>query len=169
MSQEIQMRTLTVEQITMIVIGSLIVILLIIIIFLLIIRITGKTIKINPKMLSSIQSRRNSRNSTNEKRSRLSSQRSNSMVFNDEIINVSQPTINYDSSMIPNNSRVIVVAEEDIRNYSNRYDVVLLKSFTSASHLSELQTPLSRRPQKNARRSLPITQLEKSFVQYIDV
>jgi hypothetical protein len=169
MSQEIQMRTLTVEQITMIVIGSLILILLIIIMFLLIIGITGKTIEFNRKVPSSLQSKRISRLSTYEKRSRLSSQRSDSMFFTDEIVNVSQPFLNTESSMMQNSSRVIVVAEDDIRNYSKRYDVVLLKSFTSASHLSELQTPLNRRPQRKARRSLPITVLEKSFVQYIDV
>ena len=138
------------EKIAIITIGVVIAILLLIIVILLIVRMLGKVpvIRLDKKVSdswshSSVEfARRLSRGSA------MPSERSSSIYF--------QPTMRPINSDNIENSRIIIVGE-DINNYTNRYDIVLLKGMgaeksVSMSDLDETQeNPQKRKP----RRSLP--------------
>ena len=137
------------SKVAIISIGVVIAILLLIIVILLIIKMTTQktsrpVARIRPKP---------------EMSRRRSSERSNSMYF--------QPNIAAGSS------RVLVVTEDDISNYQNRYEVVLLQNLDVTKSVSMTQlseTVKEAKPERKPRRSLPADLPSNGiYPRYIDV
>ena len=77
----------------------------------------------------------------------MASERSSSIYF--------KPTVAANETAT-DSSRIIIVADEDINNYTNRYDIVLLKSLNTSVSMAELDvTNTESIPARRPRRSLP--------------
>jgi len=135
------------SKVAIISIGVVIAILLLIIVILLIIKMTTqKTSRPIARIRPKMSGRR-------------SSERSNSMYF--------QP------NLAAGGSRVLVVTEDDISNYQNRYEVVLLQNLdvTKSVSMTELsETVKEAKPERKPRRSLPAELPGNGiYPRYIDV
>ena len=159
------MTNISSEKIAIICIGCVIAVLLLIIVAILVIRMTGQVVRLEkkesrprsvisiPRSIEVARRLSSGSRSSSSRRSQPACERSNSIYF--------QPTIAKNDA---ENSRVLIVTEDDISNYTNRYDIVLLKTFngTLSASMAELNGSIKEaQPARKARRSLP--------ARYIDV